>query len=94
MVGAGAFTRPAPARWLGLAVWIAGVALLGFAHLQIAGTSRDDEAHPAIANSVRGFVALHAGEAAVLCPSLILPLVLLYLLFERALAVRPSEAQI
>lgn len=70
-----------------------GLAML-LAHVRGFGVSRDDEAHPAVALSVRGFVALHLGEVAWLRPALALPCVGLLTLFELGLRQRPSRFQI
>jgi hypothetical protein len=60
----------------------------------MAGVRRDDEAHPGVALSVRGFVALHLGEAAVLHVGLALPGALLMGLLELALRARPCREQV
>jgi 4-hydroxybenzoate polyprenyltransferase len=75
-------------------LWAAGLVLLALAHARILGTTRDEEAHPAIAHVVRGYVALHAGEASLLRGDLVPWALGLTLLFEIALAVRPSKTQI
>jgi geranylgeranylglycerol-phosphate geranylgeranyltransferase len=75
-------------------LWLTGVLLLAGAHLRILPTTRDDEAHAAIAMVVRGYVALHLGEAALLRPSLEWLVLALYVLFEAALVRRPCRSQI
>jgi 4-hydroxybenzoate polyprenyltransferase len=75
-------------------LWLAGLLLLAGAHVRILPTTRDDEAHPAIAMAVRGYVALHLGETALLRPGLAWAVLALYVLFEAALHARPSRAQI
>ncbi len=83
-----------PARALALALWALGLAWLGLAHLRLVGTTRDAEAHPGIALSVRGFVALHLGEAAILRGDLAVPGLVLLVLLEGALAARPCREQV
>jgi 4-hydroxybenzoate polyprenyltransferase len=79
---------------VGGSLWLAGVLLLAGAHLRILPTTRDDEAHPAIAMVVRGYVALHLGEAALLRPGLGWLVLALYVLFEAVLVRRPCRSQI
>jgi geranylgeranylglycerol-phosphate geranylgeranyltransferase len=83
-----------PSRAAALASWGAGATLLVAAHAVIARTRRDDEAHRGIALSVRGFVALHLGEAAWLRPELALPGLVLLALLEAALRARPCPEQV
>jgi hypothetical protein len=68
--------------------------MLVLAHVRLLGTRRDDDAHPGIALSVRGFVALHLGEAAFLHAGLAVPGVLLLGVLELALAARPCKEQV
>jgi len=75
-------------------LWVAGALLLAGAHARILPAARDAEAHPAIAMAVRGYVALHLGEAALLRPSLWWLVLAFYVLFEAALARRPCRSQI
>ena len=83
-----------PDRLLALVAWCAGAALLALAHGQMLRTTNDEQAHPAIARSVRGFVWLHCGEVAWLRAEFA-PLGLLFaVLFEAALRRRPCEQQI
>jgi hypothetical protein len=44
--------------------------------------------------AVRGYVALHLGESALVRPGLLWPTIALYVLFEAALARRPCRSQI
>ena len=55
---------------------------------------RDDDAHPAIAMAVRGYVLLRLGEVALLRADLALPALAIYALFEVALFRRPCRTQI
>jgi geranylgeranylglycerol-phosphate geranylgeranyltransferase len=79
---------------LGTPLWAAGAILLLLAHGRILRTTRDDEAHPAIAMVVRGFVLLRLGEVTLLRGGLSALCVALYLLFEAALFARPCRSQI
>jgi 4-hydroxybenzoate polyprenyltransferase len=74
--------------------WLAGSALLLGAHLRILPTTHDDEAHPAIAMVVRGYVLMRLGETVLLRAELALPALALYSLFELALLRRPCREQI
>jgi len=85
---------PDPGRVAGLALWIAGLSLLALAHVRILPVTRDADAHPAVAMTVRGFVLLHFGEAALLKATMVVPLVILYVLFEIVLAARPDARQV
>lgn len=78
----------------GGAIWLGGALALAAAHLRALPVRRDEDAHPAVAMSVRAFLALHLGEASLLRPDLTLLAAALYLLFEAALAVRPCREQI
>jgi 4-hydroxybenzoate polyprenyltransferase len=86
--------RPPGERAAAFVLWAAGVVWLVAAHVVIGRTRRDAEAHPGIAASVRGFVALHLGEAAWLRPELALPGLLLVGLLEAALRARPCPEQV
>lgn len=79
---------------LGTVLWVAGAFLLLLAHARILPTTRDDEAHPAIAMVVRGYVLLRLGEVTLLRGELAPASLLLYALFEVALFQRPCRAQI
>ena len=83
-----------PEQALALALWASGLGMLVLAHVRLLGVRRDDEAHPGIALSVRGFVALHLGEAALLHEDLAVPGLLLLGLQEVALAARPCREQL
>jgi 4-hydroxybenzoate polyprenyltransferase len=83
-----------PRRLVGLVLWLTGLALLILAHVRILPTRRDEEAHGPIALSVRGFVALHFGEAVLLQVMLAAPVIVLYILFEISLATRPEVKQV
>ncbi|MBI6545813.1 MAG: hypothetical protein HY692_03405 [Cyanobacteria bacterium NC_groundwater_1444_Ag_S-0.65um_54_12] len=76
------------------ALWLAGIGTLIWAHQRAWHVTRDDAAHPAIALTVRGYVMLHLGEAAMLRHDLLTGALLLLLLFEIALARRPLRTQI
>lgn len=78
----------------GAATWLGGALALLAAHARALPVRRDEDAHPAIALSVRAFLALHLGEASLLRPDLTLLAAALYLLFEAALAIRPCREQI
>jgi 4-hydroxybenzoate polyprenyltransferase len=77
-----------------IGLWAFGVAALGISHRLAWSVRRDEEAHPAIAWSVRGFLGLHLGEAAFLAPRLALFCLVQLATFELALRARPSRAQI
>ncbi len=78
----------------GLVLWAYGIGATVLAHRLAWKVRRDDEAHPAIAWSVRAFLALHLGEAALLEPSLSVIGIVLLCGFELALAARPARSQI
>lgn len=71
-----------------------GLVFLVLAHIRGWAVTSDDQAHPAVAHSVRGFIALHLGEAALLQPGMLWFSALLWLAFEIALAARPTRSQI
>lgn len=81
-------------RGPGLVLWLAGAVLLALAHVKAWAVRTDAEAFPAIALSVRGFLALHFGEASALAPALFPLGIVLLLGFEAALAHRPCREQI
>ena len=91
MLLARAGAHPAPIASI---LWIAGATLLATSHLLAWRVQTDDEAHPAVAWSVRGFVTLHLAEAALVRPSLLPIGVAMLALFEVALASRPEKTQI
>ena len=88
------FADVSPDKLPGAALWVAGLLLLLAAHFRAARVRTDAEAFPAIVLSVRGFLALHLGEASLLRPSLFPWAVVLFLAFEAALAARPCREQI
>ncbi len=79
---------------LGTLLWLAGAATLLLAHLRMLPARRDEDAHPAIAMAVRGYVLLRLGEVALLRADLGLPALALAALFELALWGRPCRTQI
>lgn len=85
--------RPLPAI-AGAGLWAWGLVTLVFGHLQGWRVERDEEAFPAVASSVRGFVALHLGEAALLRPEWTWSGLALLALFELFLRARPERSQI
>lgn len=78
----------------GAALWLGGTLSLALAHVRIAATTRDEEAHPAIALVVIGYVALHLGEATLLRPGFGLAAALLLPLAVLMLARRPEKTQV
>lgn len=78
----------------GLLLWAYGIGATVLAHRLAWSVRRDDEAHPAIAWSVRAFLALHAGEAALVRPALAAVGIVMLVGFELALAARPARSQI
>ena len=92
---AGASKTPAGVGLVaGSALWLIGAGAVLFAHWRIARTTQDNEAYPAIALVVAGYVALHLGEAALLRPGLALTALLIFPLSIVALAVRPEKTQV
>jgi len=83
-----------PVLALGALLWATGAAFLLLAHLRILPAQRDEEAHPAIAMAVRGYVLLRLGEVALLRADLALPVLGVAVLFELALQRRPCRTQI
>jgi geranylgeranylglycerol-phosphate geranylgeranyltransferase len=79
---------------LGALLWTGGTACLLLAHLRILPAQRDEDAHPAIALAVRGYVLLRLGEVALLRANLALPALATFALFELALSRRPCRTQI
>ncbi len=82
------------ARLPGLALALAGAAALVAAHVAAFGVRADDQAYPSVLLSVRGFLALHLGEACVLRPALAPLAAALLVLFEAVAARRPSREQV
>lgn len=83
-----------PAEFAALAAWMGALGLLGLAHVRALGAVRDADAHPAIAMAVRGYVALHLAESALLRPALAPLAIVLYVAFDVVLRRRPCTAQI
>jgi 4-hydroxybenzoate polyprenyltransferase len=79
---------------VGGALWLAGAVALVIAHLRIASTISDEEAHPAIVSAVAGFVALHLGEATLLRPGLWIASLLAFPISLVMLARRPERTQV
>jgi geranylgeranylglycerol-phosphate geranylgeranyltransferase len=77
-----------------LLVWTFGVASSLVAHGRGWFVARDDRAFPAIAWSVRSFVALHLAEATLVEPSFVAALPVGLVAFEILLALRPDKRQI
>jgi 4-hydroxybenzoate polyprenyltransferase len=75
-------------------LWLAGAVFLLAAHLQILPTTRDEEAHAAVATALRGFVLMRLGEVGLLSAGLALPAFGIYALFELALFRRPCREQV
>jgi 4-hydroxybenzoate polyprenyltransferase len=83
--------------WAGLvgsALWLGGALALATAHFRIAGTTRDEEAHPAIVLVVVGYVALHLGEATLLRPVFWIAALSVFPLSVLMLARRPEKSQV
>lgn len=74
--------------------WAAGVAGFALAHQRIATTTRDDQAHGAIALVVVAYIALHLGEAVLLRPAFTAAAVVLLPLSVLMLARRPEKTQV
>lgn len=83
-----------PAMIIAILFWIAAVVIGIWAHLAIARTTTDDEAGPAIANTVRSFVLLQLGTAGLLWSDLAWVAVGFYAAFELVLAARPQREQV
>jgi 4-hydroxybenzoate polyprenyltransferase len=79
---------------VGGALWLGGALGLAAAHLRIAGTTRDEEAHPAIALVVVAYVAMHLGEATLLRPELWIAAALVFPLSVVMLSARPERTQV
>lgn len=78
----------------GAALWLGGALAIALAHVGIAATTRDEQAHPAIALVVIGYVALHLGEATLLRPAFGVAAALLFPLSVLMLARRPEKTQV
>jgi 4-hydroxybenzoate polyprenyltransferase len=89
--------EPAGAVWPGVvggSLWIGSALAIVVAHFMIASTSRDQEAHPAIALVVVGYVGLHFGETALLRPALTTAVALIFPVSVLTLACRPQKTQV
>jgi 4-hydroxybenzoate polyprenyltransferase len=85
---------PGPS-WLIPAIFYLGAAvLLAAGQIGIHRACDEKAAHGPIANTVRGFLLLRLSETVRLRPEWFFPSILLILLFERILAVRPERSQI
>lgn len=78
----------------GGALWLGGAVALAVSHAKIAATVRDDEAYPAVALVVVGYVALHLGEASLLRPGFALAALLIFPASMLMLALRPEKTQV
>jgi 4-hydroxybenzoate polyprenyltransferase len=87
-------TLPGADAIVGCVLWLAGAVALAVAHLRIAATTRDEEAHGAIALVVTGYVALHLGEAVLLRPGFAFAAALILPLSVLLLVRRPEKTQI
>ena len=85
-------TRAAPLA--GVVFWTLGGVMLVLAHVRAWSVTTDAGAHPAITMGLRGYVALHLGEALVARPGLLVVAVAMLAAFEIALARRPSKEQV
>jgi len=89
-----AFASPVAWPVVAAPFWLAGVALLVIAHVRLLGVTRDADAHPGIAMSVRAFVVLRLAEALAADPSLFHGAIAIVILLELALGARPEPTQI
>jgi len=78
----------------GACVWAIGAGFLVLGHVRAWAVTKDREAHPAITTGLRGYVALHLGEAIALKPALLLVGIAMLVGFEIALARRPAMEQV
>jgi 4-hydroxybenzoate polyprenyltransferase len=78
----------------GACVWAVGAGMLVWGHVRAWSVVEDRDAHPAITMGLRGYIALHVGEAIVLKPALLLIGIAVLVAFEFALARRPSPEQV
>jgi geranylgeranylglycerol-phosphate geranylgeranyltransferase len=78
----------------GVVLWALGAVMLVLAHVRAWHVTSDAAAHPAITMGLRGYVAIHLGEAIILRPTLLLVAVAMLAAFEVALARRPSREQV
>ena len=96
LVAAAPVAGTAAAVALGIAalLWCAGACAIVAAHPLALRFPGERESHRAIVWTVRGFVLLHTGEAALARPALALPGLAFCLLAEWALRARPERSQI
>lgn len=85
---------PRAFAWAGGIVWALGAVMLVAGHARAWRITTDRGAHPAIALGLRGYVALHLGEAILLKPALLVLGIAMLVGFELALGRRPSREQI
>lgn len=78
----------------GVILWSLGAVMLVLAHVRAWWVFSDAAAHPAITMGLRGYVALHLGEAIMLRPTLLFVGIVMLAAFEVALARRPSKEQV
>lgn len=78
----------------GVIVWSLGALWLVLGHVRAWSVVSDRGAHPAITMGLRGYVALHLGEAIRLKPSLLVVAIFMLVGFEVALARRPAMEQV
>ncbi|MCU0660960.1 MAG: UbiA family prenyltransferase [Myxococcota bacterium] len=78
----------------GGAMWVCGALAFGVAHGSMWRVSCEQDAHPAIAWCIRGFVLVHLAEAVMLRPALLLVAMPFYAAFELVLRLRPEKTQI
>jgi 4-hydroxybenzoate polyprenyltransferase len=78
----------------GVILWSLGALMLVVAHARAWQVTTDAAAHPAITMGLRGYVAIHLGEAIMLRSSLLFVAVAMFAAFEVALARRPSKEQV
>ena len=91
----GAFSGAGPASLaVALPLWLSGAMALIGAHPHMLRLRGEREAHRAIAWTVRGFILLHLGEAAIGLPGLVIPALVFYGCFELVLARRPERSQV
>ena len=80
---------------LAVVVWVLGSYLLILANFQLLRIpDRDDKAYKAIGNVVRGFILLHGAEVIFFNPALAGVALLVFILFEFSLRIRPEPTQI
>jgi 4-hydroxybenzoate polyprenyltransferase len=78
----------------GLVLWSFGAVMLVLAHVRAWSVTTDAAAHPAITMGLRGYVAIHLGEAVLLRPALLFVALAMLAAFEVALSRRPSKEQV